>query len=223
MNRLISVCWAALLAAIVLFLMLPDGRELFEKATRAHPYPMGALKIGLLGIMGELLGKRILRGEWQLRGIRLWQRALVWTVLGVAFAVVFPLFSFGVEGLIGAGLLPSGGAPLFPALAKSVFINLLFGFPMMVFHRFTDTLIERGSLFSRWPVVETFVAIDWGSMFRVVAFACLWFWVPAHTVTFLLPAEYRILCAAMLAIALGFIMGLANKRRAKEQVLARAA
>lgn len=222
MDRVVTLCWIAILGAVVALLALPEGRALFEQTTRAHPYAMGVLKIGLLGMMGELLGKRIRLGRWQLRGIRLWQRTLVWGFLGVVFAAVFPLFSYGVEGLLKAGLLPGLGVALATAFWKSFFTNLLFGFQMMVFHRITDTLVERGQLFGRWPLVEVFVAIDWKGMFRVVGFSCLWFWVPAHTVTFMLPPEYRILSAALLAIALGFIMGLVNRKAAVVPVAAQA-
>lgn len=212
-----------LLAGVALALSLPRGRELFEAVTRAHPYAAGFAKIALLGTMGELLGKRLARGRWSLAGIRLWQRVLVWGFLGVVFAAVFPLFSFGVDGLLAAGLLPGQGVALATAAWKSFFMNVIFAFPMMVFHRVTDGLIDRALLFSRWPLVDVFVAIDWPSMFRVVAAACLWFSIPAHTMTFMLPPEYRVMSAALLAIALGFILGLANRRAAAAQATAAAA
>ena len=41
------------------------------------------------------------------------------------------------------------------------------------------------------------------------------FWIPAHTVTFLLPPEYRVFVAALLSIALGLILALASSRHAK--------
>jgi len=214
MDKLVSLAWAALLGAVVALLLWPEGRAVFEETTRAHPYLMGCAKIGLLGTMGELLGKRLARGAWQLKGIRLGQRALVWAFLGVVFAAVFPLFSFGVDGLLGKELLPGADYPLVVAFWKSFFMNIIFAFPMMVFHRITDTLIDRGQLMTRWPLVEVFVGIDWKTMIRVVGGACLWFWIPAHTVTFSLPPEYRVLSAALLAIALGFIMGIANRRKA---------
>ena len=37
------------------------------------------------------------------------------------------------------------------------------------------------------------------------------FWIPAHTVTFMLPPEYRVLMAAMLSICLGAILGISRK------------
>jgi len=216
MDKLISLAWAALLGVVVVVMAVPDLRAGFEAATRAHPYLLGLVKIGMLGTMGELLGKRIGRGQWTLRGIRLEQRFLVWAFLGVVFAAVFPLFSFGVDGLLEKGLLPGQGIALAAAFWKSFFMNLIFAPVMMVFHRLTDTLIERNQLLTRWPVTEAFVSIDWKTMFRVPLLACVWFWIPAHTVTFLLPPEYRVLSAALLAIALGFIMGVANRRKPVE-------
>jgi len=216
MDRLVTAVWVLVIGAVVAVLVMPAGREVFEAATRAHPYPMGMLKIGLLGTMGELLGARIVTGSWRLRGIRLWQRVAVWAFLGIVFTAVFPLFSFGVEGLLEKGLLPGKGIGPLAAFWKSSYMNIIFAFPMMVFHRITDTLIDRNQLLGRWPLVDVFVGIDWKNMFRVVGAACIWFWIPAHTITFVLPAEYRVMSAALLAIVLGAILGFA-KKRAKAQ------
>lgn len=212
MQRLITLVWAALLATVVFVLWNPETREVFKELTRTFPYAMGFAKIALLGTMGELLGGRIATGTWTIFGIRLYQRVMVWGFLGWVFTVVFPLFSFGVDGLLDVHLIPGAGSPIAAAFWKSVSMNLIFAFPMMVFHRITDTLIERGELFSRWPLVEVFTSIDWRNMFHIVGAACLWFWIPAHTVTFMLAPEFRVVCAALLAVALGAILGFAKKR-----------
>jgi hypothetical protein len=215
MQKLISAGWLILLGAVIAILALDTGRSLFVEATRAHPYIMGFFKIGLLGTMGELLGGRIVSGRFRLAGIRLHQRALVWGFLGIVFTVVFPIFSFGVEGALAVGLLPGHGCALAHAFWKSFFMNLIFAFPMMVFHRITDSLIERDALFGVWPLVDVFTSIDWKNMFRVVGLACLWFWIPAHTGTFMLPPEFRVISAALLAVVLGFILGLAKRLSAR--------
>ena len=212
MKYPIGIAWAAILSTVLAILWIPESRAVFKEATRAWPYTMGFAKIALLGTMGELLGGRIVTGAWRLRGIGLAQRVLVWGFLGWVFTAVFPLFSFGVEGLLHAALLPGAGSVLAAAFWKSFFMNLIFAFPMMVFHRVTDTLIEHGRLFSLWPLVEVFEGIDWHNMLRIVGAACLWFWVPAHTFTFLLPPEFRVVCAALLAVVLGAILGFARKR-----------
>ncbi len=212
MNRLVGFVWLIVLGAVVVVLSVPESREVFKALTRTYPYTMGFFKIATLGTMGELLGGRIVTGRWRLAGIRLPQRALVWGFLGWVFTAVFPLFSFGVDGLLQAGLIPGTGTTLATALWKSIFLNLIFGFPMMVFHRVTDTLIDRGGLFGVWPLAEVTSAIDWRNMYRIVGAACLWFWIPAHTITFLLPPEFRVVSAALLAVVLGAILGFAKKR-----------
>ncbi|HNU68379.1 MAG TPA: hypothetical protein PKH54_00015 [Myxococcota bacterium] len=212
MQILISVSWLALLAAIIAALMVEPAAGVLVGLTKAHPYLMGFAKFVLLGTMGELLGGRIATGRFRLRGIRLWQRALVWGFIGAMLALVFPLFSAGVEDLLAKGLLPGLGFPLLHAFWKSALMNVLFGFEMMVFHRFTDTLIAEGRLFGPWQLVQTYRSIDWTSMFRIVGGALFWFWIPAHTVTFMLPPEYRIAAAALLGIALGLILGFASRK-----------
>ncbi|MBN2337927.1 MAG: hypothetical protein JXP48_05230 [Acidobacteria bacterium] len=212
MQILITLGWLLVFCGAVAGLLLEPTAGWFKAATALHPYLMGFGKFVLLGTMGELLGGRIATGRWRLGGIRLGQRALVWGAIGVMLALVIPLFSTGVDALLGRGMLPGAGLALAPALWKSVLMNLLFGFEMMVFHRFTDTLVSRGRLFSAWPAVEVFRSIDWRNMLRVVGLAVLWFWIPAHTVTFLLPEIYRVAAAALLGIALGLIMGFASKK-----------
>lgn len=210
-KRLIGPVWLVVLAAVVAVLSIPESREIFKTLTRSHPYVMGFFKIAVLGTMGELLGGRIVTGKWLLKGIRLPQRALVWGFLGIVFTAVFPLFSFGVDGLLDAGLIPGAGSVLAAAFWKSFFLNLVFGFPMMVFHRVTDTLIDRGDLFEIWPLAEITGSLDWRNLYRIVGAACLWFWIPAHTITFLLPPEFRVVSAALLAVILGAILGFAKK------------
>jgi hypothetical protein len=218
-DRLVWIAWLVILAAVIAVLVIPGSRDRFVALTRSHPYLMGMIKIGLLGTMGELLGGRIVSGRWNLRGVRLWQRALVWAFLGIVFTAVFPLFSYGAEGLMKQGLIPGAGSSLFTAFWKSFFMNVIFAFPMMVFHRFTDTLIGRGALFSRWPIVGAFTTIDWKNMFSIVAASCIWFWIPAQTVTFLLPSEFRVMSAAFLAIVLGFILGMAKRLSLRGEVV----
>jgi hypothetical protein len=219
-DRLVSLAWLLVVGAAIAMLAVGATRDRFAGLTRSYPYPMGMLKIGILGTMGELLGGRIVSGRWRLRGGRLWQRALVWAFLGIVFTAVFPLFSYGSDGLIAQGLVPGGGSPLAAAFWKSFFMNVIFAFPMMTFHRYADTLIESGFLFSRVPFATVFAGMDWKNLFSIVAPSCVWFWIPAQTVTFLLPPEFRVMSAAFLAIVLGFILGVARRLSARKVGLA---
>jgi hypothetical protein len=42
----------------------------------------------------------------------------------------------------------------------------------------------------------------------------LWFWIPAHSVTFALPKPYQIGLAAIWSVALGIILGFYNRKPA---------
>ncbi len=87
---------------------------------------------------------------------------------------------------------------------------------MMTLHRFTDSLIEKRKLFTRWPITETITTLQWKTLINIVGKSIFIFWIPAHTVTFSLPSEYRVLSAALLAIALGAILGVSKKREGKQ-------
>jgi hypothetical protein len=39
------------------------------------------------------------------------------------------------------------------------------------------------------------------------------FWYPAHTITFMLPGEYRVLFAALLGVALGVILAIGARKK----------
>jgi hypothetical protein len=43
------------------------------------------------------------------------------------------------------------------------------------------------------------------------------FWIPAHTITFLMPADFRVLFAALLGIVLGVILAVANMKKTETQ------
>jgi len=172
---------------------------------------MGLIELAILGTMGDLLGAKIVKGEWEIMGIKLHQRMLIWGFIGILFTIAFPIYSYGVEGLLKEGYLPGANSKLLTSFWKSFLMNLLFAFPMMTLNRFLDKLVDKDRLFSTWPVLETFKEMDWGRMFKVVAPTCIWFWLPVNTFTFLLRSEFRVLSGALLAVALGFILGMAKK------------
>ena len=214
-HVLVRRTWSSVLGGVVLFLLFPPTRELFRQLTAAHPYLLGILKIGALGAMGDMLAVRMRGGEWRYRGIGLRDKALVWGFLGLVFVVVFPIFSVGTEFLFRHGYLSNPfegfGARALEAFAASSFMNLLFAPTMMVFHRVTDMAIAEGGIFRRWSPLALLRKLDWSSMTRLVFPSLLWFWIPAHTLTFILPPEFRIVSAALLAIALGFILSFASR------------
>ncbi len=217
-----DILWGGGLLAVIAFLTVPATHNVFVSASSGHPLMMAFVKFFVLGTMGEVLGGRIVAGDW-VRPKGLLLRALVWGFLGIFIALAFTIFSTGVTALIGKGLLPmfaegSLGAKVLTAFFISAFMNIIFAPTMMGFHKITDTYIDLadGKLgnISGVPLPQVVSAIDFQGLVGFVFFKTIpFFWIPAHTVTFLLPPVYRVLMAAFLGIALGAILGFAKKRK----------
>lgn len=220
-----DLLWGLALLSVIFILVYPDTHALFLLATKEHPYIMGFAKVGILATMGELLAIRIISGNFK-KPVGLIYRFIIWGFLGMVFVIAFDLFAFGVEGLIQKGLLPSASnnvfiSKLITAFLTSTLINLLFAPGFMAFHRITDTYIDlgKGNIKSIMNVKlkEVIEQIDWYTFVNFVVLKTIpLFWIPAHTITFMLPSEYRILMAAMLSIALGAILASAKKKNIKE-------
>jgi len=122
-----------------------------------------------------------------------------WGVLGIVIKLGFT----GMRGFVAAlnehSLVPeflTGTVGM--AFVLSVNTNLFFGPQMMFFHRVEENVLAR-----RWDMTGLYKA--WLTL--------LWFWIPAHTVTFSLPKEFQIGLAAVWSVALGLIMGLTAPRK----------
>ena len=194
---------------------------MFAELTMAHPYLMGFVKFAVLATIGELCAIRILSGQWK-APVGLIYRTIVWGVLGMGSVLMFEIFSGGVTSAIAKGLLPTGsgfGQQFLKAVFISTIMNLSFAPVFMAFHRFTDTCIDvacgEGVGFGGIKTAAILARIDWQGFINFVVLKTVpFFWIPAHTVTFLLPPEYRVLVAASLSIALGAILAYAKRKNA---------
>jgi hypothetical protein len=204
--------WGLVLAAVATFLIAPASHEWFVAWTAAHPYLIGFAKFLVLATMGELLALRIVTGEWAApKGLL--QRAVIWGLLGVVIVLIFDVFAGGVMGALKKGLLPGADSKLAFAFFVSTIMNLTFAPTMMLTHRMTDTWLDLKYEGKAASVPEIVARIDWKGFISFVLLKTIpFFWIPAHTVTFLLPPEYRVLMAAMLSIALGAILAFAKKK-----------
>ena len=217
-----DLAFGAVLAAVALLLVLPATHAWVVGTTKAHPYAMGFLKFALLASLGEVLAIRVVSGGWRLPAGPAW-RAVVWGLLGAALALLFPVYAAGVPAAIGAGLLPvlpgAVGAKVATAFWISTVMNLSWGVALMLLHRLTDTWLDlaegRLACVPSVGAAAVAAAIDWkGFVGFVILKTIPLFWIPAHTVTFLLPPELRVLFAAFLSLALGAILAFAKRRAA---------
>ena len=66
----------------------------------------------------------------------------------------------------------------------------------------------------RIPFAEIFKNINWDVQWHFVLKKTIpFFWFPAHTITFLLPPDFRVLFAAVLGIALGTLLAFAGLKK----------
>lgn len=211
-----TVLWILVLIAFALILILPTTHEVFVEFTTAHPYVGGFIKFAILATMGELLAIKISIGEWSIpKGIIF--RALIWGFLGMVIVLVFGIFGGGVKANLDKGMLPGGESKFAFAFFVSSIMNLTFAPTMMAFHRITDTFIDlKYAGKGKVTITDVVSNIDWnGFVSFVVCKTIPFFWIPAHTIVFLLPPEYRVLVAAALSIALGGILAFAKKQQSK--------
>lgn len=231
MAKFGTLIWVTLIAIFAAFLIIPQTHTLFVDTTKAHPYLMGFVKFAILSTMGEFLAARIVSGRWQMvKGML--PKMFIWGVLGVLIVMMFSIFADGVSGAINKGLLwtggPAGGsgtaaapglvageflAKLLKAFYISAIMNLTFAPVFMAAHRITDTWIDARFVSKVISVSKVIATVDWGGFMKfVVGKTIPLFWIPAHTITFLLPDTYKVIFAASLSIVLGLILSIAKSR-----------
>lgn len=155
------------------------------------------LQFALLGTSGDVLAawavaRRLHRPfGWHVGLLKMAK----WALLAVPIKLAFVGFTGFVTALVDAGYLPDG-QPLLAAFAISLAINLQFGPLLVIGHRWLNNRISG--------------QIGWAGLDRGLC-SLLWFWLPAHTLTFALPADYRIGLAALWSLVLGLILGLSTR------------
>ncbi len=209
--------WIIIIAGVILFLLFPNTNALFVNTTHAHPYIMSFIKYGLLATMGELLGRRILAGNWA-KPDGLTARICVWGFIGICMMVMFNVFVAGTIFLMKSGTLPGEGSQVLRAFYTSFIATYAFGPTFMLFHRCTDTYIDHrfGPKKISLSLKEVLSKIDYVNLVGFVMVKTLtFFWIFANFITFMVPAEYRILCAAFMSIFLGLILAGASKMKTR--------
>jgi len=185
---------------------------------------MGFGKFAVLATMGELLAIRIAMGEWK-RPAGVVYRSIIWGLIGILIVLMFEVFSSGVAGALSKGLLWSGdtfSAKIWTAFWIGAIMNLAFGPAFMTLHRITDTYIDiicgENVPLRSVKLSDVISRIDWHGLVSFVILKTIpYFWIPAHTLTFLLPPEYRVLMAAYLSVVLGAILAYGKSKKSKVQ------
>jgi hypothetical protein len=173
--------------------------ETYTAWVTQNPLLSAAIQFGILGTLGEIISASLQnkRPALPCTPLQLLGKVFAWALLGVIIKYGFAGMKGFTAALIEHNLLPGFlGAGIGWAFAVSVFTNILFGPQMMAFHRIEDNLILRRKGFDG-------ITTAWKTL--------IWFWIPAHTVTFSLAGDYQIGLAALWSVVLGIIMGLTKK------------
>ncbi len=215
-----------IISAIILVLLLFAGSESvsggYKSVTAAHPLFAGFCKFAILATFGECLAARLHTGRYYSPDFGLIPKALVWGILGIFITLAFSVFSRGVPSamasLFGNDAYTSalaGGISLdkvLVALGISVSLNLVFAPVMMLAHKLSDLHIascggQLRSLITKPDIPSLLRSTNWDILWSfVLAKTIPYFWIPAHTITFMLPEAFRVLFAALLGAALGVFL-----------------
>jgi hypothetical protein len=202
----------------------------YQQFNKEHAYIASFIKFAILATFGESIGLRIRTGNYWQKGFGLVPRALVWGFLGVSIKMAFVIFGEGAPYMLktlGVGF-PSANPgdilrqhdfswlKLLSAFSVSTALNLFFAPVFMTFHRITDMHIieNKGTISGFFTPVrfrKQFMDLDWSTMWNFVFKKTIpMFWIPAQTINFMLPEEYRVLFAAFLSVILGVLLSVAS-------------
>jgi len=216
-----------ILAVLGVFIFIPPVTNGYLAFNKEHGMIMSFIKFALLATLGEVIALRIRSGNYNEPGFGIIPRMIVWGFLGLAINLAFNIFAVGgpaflaYMGLNNAPEAMKGdftALKLLDAFTISTTMNLIFAPVMMTIHKISDIhIIKTGGsvkgFFSPVPVASIFKNMNWDVMWNFIFKKTIpFFWIPAHTITFLLPAEFRVLFAALLGIALGLILTISNGR-----------
>ena len=221
---------AVILAIFAPFALSETLYGWYKSFNAEHGMVMSFLKFAILSTAGELLGLRLSAGVYLKRGFGVWPRAVVWGILGMGINLAMIIFSNGVPvaleycGLQGATAAMAGPVTLMKvltALCISIGMNGIFAPVFMTFHKITDTHIlacggSLRALVTPIPMARIMTGLNWDAQWNFVFKKTIpFFWVPAHTITFLLPGEARVLFAALLGVVLGVLLAVAARMKSK--------
>ena len=211
------------------FFIFQDVYHGYEKINQQLPLIMAFFKFAILATFGEVLGLRIRIGKYNMPNFGILPRAVVWGFLGMWIAASMGVFRSGVpvyldrfqlfSGINAAMMSNFSALKLWGAFCISVMMNTTFAPVFMTLHKITDTHIMqtggtlKGFFSNKISFTEIISSINWKVQWGFVFKKTIpFFWIPAHTLTFILPPNFQVLFAAFLGVCLGIILSIAAQK-----------
>lgn len=212
--KLGDIVWFLLFVVVIGFIISPWTRSMYESAVAAQPYLVGYAKFFILAPMGELLANRIATKQWKMT-VGILPKAILWGFYGMLITLTFQLFALGAQAVMKNEFLPGGDNAILFAVFASVMMNLFFAPFMMGLHKTTDTWVDlRVTTKNKVRFQDAVDAVDWRGFVNFTVLKVIpRFWIPAHTVSFLLPPNLRVAMAAVLSVAFGVIVAYTKMRK----------
>ena len=167
-----------------------------------YPFYSAMIQFAILGTLGGCIAKWVQNKKFYFP--LTWKEAIwfpvSWAILAVMIKAAFIGFDGYINILIDKNIFPeilSSETSFIRALCWSMLMNLQFGPFLIIVHRWLDCL----------PFGKT----NWKNIDKSLI-SLLWWWIPAHTVTYMLPVDFRIGLAAFWSLILGFILGIFNRK-----------
>ena len=223
-----------LLAVIIVFspfFIFDSVYQFYDSFNKEHGLIASFIKFAILATLGEIIALRIREGIYYRSNFGVIPRAIVWGFIGLTIKIAFIIFATGTPAVLkylglenATGALKSegfSGIKLLTAFCTSVAMNLIFAPVFMTFHKITDTHIiwNNGKIkgfFTPIAFRKIFPSLDWEIQWDFVFKKTIpFFWIPAHTITFILPPHLRVLFAALLGIVLGVLLAIASLKSKK--------
>jgi hypothetical protein len=168
-----------------------------------QPIITAMIQFAVLGTLGDAIShwivKRKVFSPYDFKTLIL--KIIEWSILAVMIKYAFIGFNGFVETLINNNYLPPLEG-IGKSFAISTSMNLQFGPFLVIMHRLMDNLVVGKQ--------------NWKNLDKSF-YSLLWFWIPAHTITFILPKEFQIGLAAVWSLALGIILGFYNRKASDEK------
>ncbi|NOU19497.1 MAG: hypothetical protein HOO91_18230 [Bacteroidales bacterium] len=231
MKRVDLIVIGACILFFLPFFISKDIYSFYNNFNANHGMVTSFIKFALLATFGEAIGLRIRTGNYNHKGFGLIPRAIVWGILGLTIKLAFVVFAVGTPAFLSylgvkeaatAMQSPMSVLKILVAFSISATMNIIYAPIMMTFHKITDThIINNGGTLSGFfrPIKfgEIITNLNWKVQWNFVFKKTIpFFWIPAHTITFLLPAEFQVLFAAILGVVLGVLLAVASQMGAKQ-------
>jgi hypothetical protein len=173
--------------------------DCYLSLVKQYPIYTAMIQFAILGTLGDCVARCCQSKKifWPFNLKETIWKPIEWAILAVLIKYAFIGFTGFVDNLLAQGYLPRFDTGIFRAFAISVTMNLQFGLLLVILHRILDYL--------------PFGKVNWANIQKGF-YSLIWFWIPAHTITFMLPKDYQIGLAALWSLVLGFLLGTFNKR-----------